>query len=96
MADEKKESIKESEEKAQAETSDKLPAKSEDGKTNNAKKAAHIKKRKKHKKAKKPLWKAILTHPVTWIILAIIAMILFINHFERYTQIGVNTTYKIF
>lgn len=59
-------------------------------------KAAHAKKRKKHKKAKKPLWKAVLSHPVTWIILAIIAMILFINHFERYTQIGVNTTYKIF
>ncbi len=68
----------------------------DEGEAEKSKKAAPAKKRKKHKKAKKPLWKAVLSHPVTWIILAIAAMILFINHFERYTQIGVNTTYKIF
>ncbi len=99
MADNENKSNQEPEEKISAEpekTSAEISAKKHEGKAKTSNKASHAKKRKKHKKAKKTFWKALLTHPVTWIILAIIAMILFINHFERYTQIGVNTTYKIF
>ena len=48
------------------------------------------------KKRPKSLVLAILSSPISWIIAAILGTILFINYFERYTQVGVNSTYKIF
>lgn len=47
-------------------------------------------------KKKKALWKKILSNPLFWLAVSIILLICAIEYFERYTQIGINNTYKIF
>ena len=47
-------------------------------------------------KAKKALWKRVLSNPLFWLVISILLLIFAIEYFERYTQVGVNNTYKIF
>ena len=44
----------------------------------------------------KRILKAAMSSPIFWIIFTLVALVLFISYFERYTQVGLNTTYKIF
>ena len=48
------------------------------------------------RRKKKPLWKIIISNPLFWLIVAIGLLIGAIEYFERYTQVGINNTYKIF
>ncbi len=47
-------------------------------------------------KKKRSVWKAILSNPLFWLVVSIGLLIGAIEYFERYTQIGINNTYKIF
>ncbi|MBQ7568049.1 hypothetical protein IJT17_04515 [bacterium] len=50
----------------------------------------------KQQRPKRPFWKAVLSNPLFWLVVAIALLIGAIEYFERYTQIGINNTYRIF
>ncbi len=38
----------------------------------------------------------LLANPVFWILAVLGSMVVFINAFERFTQVGLNSTYHLF